>query len=164
MLHNTNINKTFCKKNNGFTLIEIVMILVLIGILASIAIPRYFDLREKAEEAVAKTVEQELQARLDGAFAASMLSGGGCGSFKLDYVLKFPDGTESPGTGSDVTGIANALVVTFNQESELLKVWVSGSDGNNHIAPLMISVDGGKSFDKYTGKLIFPECVKTSNN
>ena len=37
-------------KNNkrGFTLIEIVMVLVLLGILAAIAIPKYYDLRDKA--------------------------------------------------------------------------------------------------------------------
>ena len=34
---------------NGFTLIEIVMVLVLLGILSAVAVPKYFDLQEEAD-------------------------------------------------------------------------------------------------------------------
>ena len=39
------------KKSKGFTLIELVMVLVLIGILAAVAIPRFHDMQQKAQEA-----------------------------------------------------------------------------------------------------------------
>ena len=51
------------------------MVLVLLGILAAVAVPKYFDLQELAEKRVAETVTQELQARLNADFAEKILEG-----------------------------------------------------------------------------------------
>ncbi len=54
------------RNQRGFTLIELVIIIILIGVLAAIAVPRYVDLREHAVVASA-------QATLDAGRAAIVL-------------------------------------------------------------------------------------------
>jgi prepilin-type N-terminal cleavage/methylation domain-containing protein len=54
------------RNDKGFTLIELVIIIILIGVLAAIAVPRYVDLRENA-------VVANAQATLDAGRAAIML-------------------------------------------------------------------------------------------
>ena len=65
-------------RSRGFTLIEIVMVLVLLGILAAVAVPKYFDLQKQAQEKVAETIGQEFQARLNAYFAQELLEGTSC--------------------------------------------------------------------------------------
>lgn len=64
------------KKQMGFTLIEIVMVLVLLGILSAVAVPKYFDLRDTAEQKAAQAIVAEAQARINGAFASALLNDG----------------------------------------------------------------------------------------
>lgn len=66
------------KKESGFTLIEIVMVLVLLGILMAVAAPKYFDMQKEAKLKAADAVAAEVQARLYGSFAQQLLEGVAC--------------------------------------------------------------------------------------
>ncbi len=54
------------KNQKGFTLIELVIIIILIGVLAAVAIPKYVDLRDTA-------IKTSAQATLDAGRAGIML-------------------------------------------------------------------------------------------
>lgn len=61
--------------NAGFTLLEIIAVLVILSILAVVAVPRYFDLQTQARDRAMATGVAEGLARVNGYFAQQVLNG-----------------------------------------------------------------------------------------
>ena len=55
--------KLTTKKKNGFTLIEVIAVLVLLGILAAVAVPKYINMTEEARATAVDAGIAELNSR-----------------------------------------------------------------------------------------------------
>jgi prepilin-type N-terminal cleavage/methylation domain-containing protein len=65
------------RNRKGFTLIEIIAVMVIFGILAAVAIPKYLDLMTQSRLASAQTAVAELQARASYVYAKKLLVNNG---------------------------------------------------------------------------------------
>ena len=69
--------KKVLRNEKGFTLIEIIAVLVILGILAAVAIPKYLSTMDDARNKAAQGQITEAKGRLSQALASYMLPNNG---------------------------------------------------------------------------------------
>jgi prepilin-type N-terminal cleavage/methylation domain-containing protein len=90
---------TQTKKRNGFTLIEVIAVLVLLGILAAIAVPKYIDMADNAKDRALDAGIAELNGREALAWGQQMLAAAGY-TASSDALIQTAVGTDLTTAGN----------------------------------------------------------------
>ncbi|MCP3876705.1 MAG: type II secretion system protein [Desulfobacteraceae bacterium] len=69
--------KCHLRNQKGFTLIEIIAVLLLLGIMAAVALPKYIGMQEEVENATLLVALNDMRSRAALGYSASVLRNGG---------------------------------------------------------------------------------------
>ncbi len=71
------MKKTILNNEQGFTLIEIIAVLIILGILSAVAVPKYMDLQDDARQQAAQAAIAEVKSRLSMGYGQFLLKNSG---------------------------------------------------------------------------------------
>ncbi len=100
--------------NKGFTLIELVMIIVILGILAAVAIPKYYDLTSDANTAAEKGVVGGVRAGIHTYYAENK---------------SWPTSLDSAANSTSASK-TNAFFDTVLAQGGVMSDWTKNASGN----------------------------------
>lgn len=115
------------KANKGFTLLEIIIVIIIVGVLTSIALPLFFRTIEHSRSSEAFMIFSSIRGSVQRCYLGNSGTYAGCDFSNIDFVVPNGDpGTHFTYSISGQTATDYTLTATRN-------AYDSGDDGVSHI-------------------------------
>lgn len=118
------------RNEKGFTLIEIIAVLVILGILAAVAIPKYLDISGEARRLAAQGAIAEVKGRLSSAQAKYMMANSGTAPTASQLVTYAADATNGYGSPANLVNVGTDFnIVTLVGTAPNIQITVNAVQG-----------------------------------
>ena len=133
------------QSESGFTLVELLVVMLILGLLAAIAIPAFFNQRDKANDAEAKSAAKTTQTAMETYATDNNGSYAYAGAGTLLGELRTIEPT-IPATGVTVTSTADTYTITSvadNTQNDYQIIRASGGGVTYPCTPQVAADRGG---------------------
>ena len=124
---------TETKRENGFTLVEVILVVAIIGYLASIAIPNFIEGRKKAVANACKSNQRQLVGAVTSYSANSGSYPGSLSQLTPDYMKRLPNCPGNPGTEYYYNSTSGDVGCRYDSNHNLYDI--SGDEGHHGVSP-----------------------------